>query len=115
MAGENLCHKVTDSYKYPGIEENDDEDDLPHSLDNHSGATSSYIQFISNFLNKNWFIDNVTDLEFGLRRQRSNTAIRLEKMDKEKREAASITHVKWTNPRPFASIPGTKPDFENVD
>lgn len=43
-----------------------------------------------------------------MRRQRSNTAIRLEKMDREKKEAASIAHIKWTNPRPFASIPGKK-------
>lgn len=38
MAGENLCHRITDSYKYPGLEENDDDDDLAHSLDNHSGT-----------------------------------------------------------------------------
>lgn len=37
MAGENLCQNIADSNKYPGIEENDDEDDLPHSLDNYSG------------------------------------------------------------------------------
>lgn len=46
MAGENLCHKITDSYKYPGIEENDDDDDLPHSLDNHSGALSVFNLFL---------------------------------------------------------------------
>lgn len=46
------------------------------------------------------------DLEFGIRRQRSNTAIRLEKMDKEKKEAANITRIKWENPRPFHAISG---------
>ncbi|XP_065210665.1 target of rapamycin complex 2 subunit MAPKAP1 [Planococcus citri] len=80
MASENLCKNFPDSYKYPGIEENDEDDDLPQSLDNYS------------------------DLEFGLRRQRSNTAIRLEKMDRERKEAANITHIKWEKPRPFALI-----------
>lgn len=48
MAGENLCHKVADSYRYPGIEENDDDDDLAHSLDNHSG------KMLRNTLNFFW-------------------------------------------------------------
>lgn len=37
MTGENLRITANNADKYPGIEENDDEDDLAHSLDNHSG------------------------------------------------------------------------------
>ncbi len=44
MAGENLCNTFQDSNRYPGIEDDDDEeDDLPHSLDNHSGKPRPYI------------------------------------------------------------------------
>lgn len=44
MAGEDLCRNINDPHRYPGIEENnDDEDDLPHSLDNHSGNEFNFI------------------------------------------------------------------------
>ncbi|XP_066909105.1 target of rapamycin complex 2 subunit MAPKAP1 isoform X2 [Halyomorpha halys] len=44
------------------------------------------------------------DLQFGLRRHRSNTAQRLEKMEAEKKKAANTIHVKWvTNPVPLSA------------
>jgi hypothetical protein len=41
----------------------------------------------------------LTDLDFGAHRQRSNTAQRLEKMEREWKKAAKIKHVKWENPQ----------------
>ncbi|XP_014251577.1 target of rapamycin complex 2 subunit MAPKAP1 [Cimex lectularius] len=63
---------------YPGVEE--DEDDDGQSFDLNS------------------------DLQFGLRRHRLNTAQRLEKLEEEKKKAANIMHVKWeANPNPLSA------------
>lgn len=35
------------------------------------------------------------DLEFGAHRARSNTAARLEKMDRDRKRAAKTKHIKW--------------------
>lgn len=106
MTNENLCKNFPDSHKYPGIEEHDEEDDLPQSLDNYSGTENAVSPKKPLFLKLTLISFDLIDLEFGLRRQRSNTAIRLEKMDRERKEAANITRVKWENPRPFALLPG---------
>lgn len=42
------------------------------------------------------------DLQFGLRRHRSNTAQRLEKLEEEKKKSANTMHIKWVdNPVPL--------------
>lgn len=40
-------------------------------------------------------INLLTDLDFGAHRARSNTAARLEKMDRERKRAAKTKHIKW--------------------
>ncbi|RZF39980.1 hypothetical protein LSTR_LSTR002383 [Laodelphax striatellus] len=75
MAGENIARQLEfGKYDcYPGIES--DEDDLDaygQSLDLHF------------------------DMEYG--RFRSNTAVRLKKMDEERKKASSVRHVKWEKP-----------------
>ncbi|KAE8742580.1 hypothetical protein FOCC_FOCC011874 [Frankliniella occidentalis] len=76
MQGENLSKKLISSTKfdcYPGEDdsEDDDMDAMGQSFDIQS------------------------DLDFGGHRARSNTAARLEKMDREKKRAAKTKHIKW--------------------
>lgn len=68
---------------YPCVEQDEEDDDL----DNMAQS-----------------FDLNSDLQFGLRRHRSNTAQRLEKMEAEKKKAANTIHVKWvTNPVPLSA------------
>uniref|UniRef100_A0A1B6M5E6 Uncharacterized protein n=1 Tax=Graphocephala atropunctata TaxID=36148 RepID=A0A1B6M5E6_9HEMI len=81
MGGENIAHQLQASqYEcYPGVEESDEEDEM-------DVMSQSY--------------DLHPDLDFGRpRRYRSNTAVRLQKMDEERRVAASVRHVRWETPR----------------
>ena len=76
MQGENLSKKLVSTTKfdcYPGEDdcEEDDMDAMGQSFDIQS------------------------DLEFGAHRARSNTAARLEKMDRERKRAAKTKHIKW--------------------
>ncbi|KAJ1520750.1 hypothetical protein ONE63_003845 [Megalurothrips usitatus] len=76
MQGENLSRKLVSSTKfdcYPGEDESD-EDDM-------DAMGQSF--------------DIQSDLDFGAHRARSNTAARLEKMDRDRKRAAKIKHIKW--------------------
>jgi hypothetical protein len=44
---------------------------------------------------KSHFIGLISDIDFGIHRQRSNTAQRLEKMDQDRKKTSRIKHVKW--------------------
>ncbi|KAK4881156.1 hypothetical protein RN001_004475 [Aquatica leii] len=48
------------------------------------------------------------DMDFEVRRQRSNTAVRLEKMDIAKKRAAKVKHIKW-------EVSATAPTTEELD
>lgn len=76
MQGENLSRKLVSSTKYdcyPG-EDDSDEDDM-------DAMGQSF--------------DIQSDLDFGAHRARSNTAARLEKLDRERKRAAKTKHIKW--------------------
>lgn len=76
MQGENLSKKLIFATKfdcYPG-EDDSDEDDM-------DAMGQSF--------------DIQSDLDFGAHRARSNTAARLEKMDREKKKASKTKHIKW--------------------
>jgi cytochrome oxidase assembly protein ShyY1 len=38
---------------------------------------------------------HISDIDFGIHRQRSSTAQRLEKMDQDRKKTNRIKHVKW--------------------
>jgi hypothetical protein len=78
MIGEDIPRRLSNVTKfdcYPGVDESDDEDDevdvMGQSFDIHS------------------------DIDFGIHRQRSTTAQRLEKMDQDRKKTNRIKHVKW--------------------
>lgn len=81
MAGEKMPKDVDDNLDALPVSESseEDEDDLEHA---------SY--------------DIQLDMNYGLHRQRSNTAVRLEKMEQARQKAATIKFVKWeTNKTPL--------------
>ncbi|XP_050419771.1 stress-activated map kinase-interacting protein 1-like isoform X4 [Adelges cooleyi] len=71
MGGDNVLQSIpTTKYDtYPGIEDNDEEDDVAESLDIHT--------------------------EFGVRRQRSHTSVQLERLQRNMIKSANVRHVKW--------------------
>ncbi|XP_054273637.1 target of rapamycin complex 2 subunit MAPKAP1 [Macrosteles quadrilineatus] len=82
MGGENIAHQLNVSqYEcYPGVDGGDDEEEsdvLGQSYDLH--ADSDFCRRITG-------------------RYRSNTAVRLQKMEEERRIQASIRHVHWDKP-----------------
>lgn len=38
---------------------------------------------------------HISDIDFGIHRQRSSTAQRLEKMDQDRKKTNRVKHVKW--------------------
>lgn len=78
MVGEDIPRKLSSVTKfdcYPGVDESDDEEDEMDVM-----GQSFDIQ---------------SDIDFGIHRQRSNTAQRLEKMDQDRKKTSRIKHVKW--------------------
>uniref|UniRef100_T1I6Y7 Uncharacterized protein n=1 Tax=Rhodnius prolixus TaxID=13249 RepID=T1I6Y7_RHOPR len=83
MVCDNIARQIpVDKYDcYPGIEQDEDDDDI-------DALAQSF--------------DLNSDLQFGLRRHRSNTAQRLEKLEEEKKKSANTMHIKWVdNPVPL--------------
>lgn len=83
MVGEKVSKDLADTLdSLPASDSSeDDEDDLDHE---------SY--------------DIQLDMNFGLHRQRSNTAARLEKMDQARKKASKVKLVKWeTNKEPLTA------------
>lgn len=74
MIGEDITkHLAEQLNSYPSSsEESEGEDDIQHES-----------------------LDIQLDMDFGMHRQRSNTAVRLEKLDQARRKAAKIKHIKW--------------------
>lgn len=73
MLGEDLNKYLADKLDtFPESSESDEEDDIEHES-----------------------FDMQMDMDFGMHRQRSNTAIRLDKLEQARRKAAKIKHVKW--------------------
>uniref|UniRef100_A0A023F2U5 Putative stress-activated map kinase-interacting protein 1 n=1 Tax=Triatoma infestans TaxID=30076 RepID=A0A023F2U5_TRIIF len=84
MVCDNIARQIpVDKYDcYPGIEQDEDDDDI-------DALAQSF--------------DLNSDLQFGLRRHRSNTAQRLEKLEEEKKKSANTMHIKWVdNPVPLS-------------
>lgn len=77
MLGEDITKHLADKRNcYPDSSESEEEDDIQHES-----------------------LDIQLDMDFGMHRQRSNTAVRLEKLDQARRKAAKIKHVKWESPQ----------------
>lgn len=77
MVGETLPkHLVQELDIYPDSEEEDEEDEIEH---------------------ESYDIQLDTDFSHSAHRQRSYTAVRLEKMDQARKRAAKIKNVKWDN------------------
>lgn len=73
MMGEDITKHLSDKLDcYPNSSESEEEDDIRHES-----------------------LDIQLDMDFGMHRQRSNTAVRLEKLDQARRKAAKIKHIKW--------------------
>lgn len=73
MIGEDITKHLADKLDcYPSTSESEGEDDIQHES-----------------------LDIQLDMDFGMHRQRSNTAVRLEKLDQARRKAAKIKHIKW--------------------
>ncbi|KAF4529322.1 hypothetical protein B566_EDAN011416 [Ephemera danica] len=76
MLGEDLRLPTMESF--PGLDDDEEEED-------------------GDMMSQSFDIQS--DLDFGAHRQRSNTAQRLEKMEREWKKAAKIKHIKWENPQ----------------
>lgn len=88
MVGEDLPKHLADkldSYRDP--EDSEEDDDMSHEP-----------------------YDIQLDMEFEGHRQRSNTAVRLEKMDQAKKRAAKVKNIKWE----LSSIPLTVEDINDL-
>lgn len=74
MLGEDITKQLEGTLEiYPeSSDSEDDDDDIGHES-----------------------FDIRLDTDYGISRQRSNTAIRLEKLEQARRKAASVKHVKW--------------------
>lgn len=73
MLGEDLTKHLADKLDaFPESSESEEEDDIEHES-----------------------FDLQMDMDFGMHRQRSNTAVRLEKLEQARRKAAKVKHVKW--------------------
>lgn len=73
MLGEDMTKHLADQLDaFPESSESDEEDDIEHES-----------------------FDMQMDMDFGMHRQRTNTAVRLEKLEQARRKAAKIKHVKW--------------------
>ncbi|XP_069697970.1 target of rapamycin complex 2 subunit MAPKAP1 isoform X2 [Periplaneta americana] len=78
MLGEDIPRKLSNVTKfdcYPGVDESDEEEDEMDVM-----GQSFDIQ---------------SDIDFGIHRQRSSTAQRLEKMDQDRKKTNRIKHIKW--------------------
>lgn len=80
MLGEDLTKHLSEKLDaFPESSESEEEDDIEHES-----------------------FDMQIDMDFGMHRQRSNTAVRLEKLEQARKKAAKVKHIKWetTQPRP---------------
>lgn len=106
MIGEDIPRKLSNVTKfdcYPGVDESDDEDDevdvMGQSFDIHSGKDFK----MTLTLHANVILGDIklkfgvliSDIDFGIHRQRSTTAQRLEKMDQDRKKTNRIKHIKW--------------------